>query len=463
MQKNKFQVQSVKRLLASLAIPSIIANLVNALYNVVDQIFIGQKLGFLGNAATNVAFPLTTICLAIGLMIGIGAATNFNLEIGRKNIRKAKSVTGTAVSLLFVSGILICVLVNIFLRPLLLSFGATEKIFDYAITYTEITSFGIPFLLFSVGSNPLVRADGNSIYSMVAIVIGAILNTILDPFFMFYLNMGIDGAAIATVISQIISALILFAYFFKFKTVKFELKDFKIIPHEIITLFFLGMSPFIFQCSALVIQIVANNLLKFYGANSIYGSEIPIAIAGIVMKINVIFIAIILGLSQGAQPITGYNYGAKRYTKVHDILRMTLKVAIIISVITFVIFQIFPRQIISAFGSGSELYFKYGVKYMRIFLLFIALNGVQSVITIFFVSIGKAHMGAFLSLMKQIISLLPLLFLLPQFFGLDGIMYAFPVADLIAFIVSLVVLEKELKKIPKKNVIQKNNKIKEQI
>lgn len=449
--KMRFGTESIPKLLVSLAVPAIIANLVNALYNIVDQIFIGQKIGFLGNAATNVAFPLTTICLAIGLMTGVGAATNFNLELGRKRPKRAKSVAGTAVTMLLLGGIILCILINIFLKPMLTAFGATNQIFDYAIEYTQITSLGIPFLLFSIGANPLVRADGNAFYSMLAIVVGSLVNTILDPLFMFGFDMGMDGAAWATVIGQFVSAVMLALYFFRFKSVKFELKDFKIRIREIGILFALGTSPFIFQCSALIIQIVTNNLLKIYGAKSIYGSEIPIAVAGIVMKINVIFIAIVLGLTQGAQPIAGYNYGARKYTRVREILNLTLKAAFVISIVAFAIFQIFPVQIISVFGSGSELYFKYGTKYMKVFLFFIFLNGIQAAITLFLTSIGRAFQGAVLSLVRQIISLLPLLIILPYFMGVDGIMFAFPLADLVAFIVSVIILKKEMKRIPKKD------------
>ena len=449
--KMRFGTESIPKLLVSLAVPAIIANLVNALYNIVDQIFIGQKIGFLGNAATNVAFPLTTICLAIGLMTGVGAATNFNLELGRKRPKRAKSVAGTAITMLLLGGIVLCILINIFLKPMLTAFGATNQIFDYAIEYTRITSLGIPFLLFAIGANPLVRADGNAFYSMLAIVVGSLVNTILDPLFMFGFDMGMDGAAWATVIGQFVSAVMLALYFFRFKSVKFELRDFKIRIREIGILFALGTSPFIFQCSALVIQIVTNNLLKIYGAKSIYGSEIPIAVAGIVMKINVIFIAIVLGLTQGAQPIAGYNYGARKYTRVREILNLTLKAAFVISIVAFAIFQIFPVQIISVFGSGSELYFKYGTKYMRIFLFFIFLNGIQGAITLFLTSIGRAFQGAVLSLVRQIISLLPLLIILPYFMGVDGIMFAFPIADLVAFIVSVIILKKEMKRIPKKD------------
>lgn len=250
-EQNPLGYKPVSKLLASLAIPAVVANLVNALYNIVDQIFIGQGVGYLGNAATNIAFPIVTICLAIGLMIGVGSAANFNLELGRKNPDKAKHVAGTAASLLVIIGVLLCIIILIFLKPMMIVFGATDNILDYAMEYTGITSFGVPFLLFSIGANPLVRADGSPKYSMMSIIIGAVLNTILDPIFMFVFGMGIAGAAWATVISQIISALVLALYFPKFKTVKFEWKDF--IPQfsAMKIIVSLGISSFIFQFSTI--------------------------------------------------------------------------------------------------------------------------------------------------------------------------------------------------------------------
>ena len=447
--KMRFGTESIPKLLVSLAVPAIIANLVNALYNIVDQIFIGQKIGFLGNAATNVAFPLTTICLAIGLMTGVGAATNFNLELGRKRPKRAKSVAGTAVTMLLLGGIILCILINIFLKPMLTAFGATNQIFDYAIEYTRITSLGIPFLLFSIGVNPLVRADGNAKYSMIAIVIGAILNTILDPLFMFVYNWGIAGAAWATVISQIVSATLLLIYFPRFKSVKFSLNDFIPQLHYLKRIISLGFASFIYQFSNMIVLVTTNNLLKIYGKNSIYGSDIPIAVFGIVMKINVIFIAIVLGLVQGAQPIFGFNYGAKNYHRVRETMRLLLKVTFSIATILFIIFQVFPKQIISLFGEGDKLYFEFATKYMRIFLAFISLNSIQISIATFFPSIGKAIKGATVSLTKQLIVLFPLLLTLPRFFGVEGVIYATPLTDLIAFTVAIIFLINEFKYMPK--------------
>lgn len=448
-EQNPLGYKPVSKLLASLAIPAVVANLVNALYNIVDQIFIGQGVGYLGNAATNIAFPIVTICLAIGLMIGVGSAANFNLELGRKNPDKAKHVAGTAASLLVIIGVLLCIIILIFLKPMMIAFGATDNILDYAMEYTGITSFGVPFLLFSIGANPLVRADGSPKYSMMSIIIGAVLNTILDPIFMFVFGMGISGAAWATVISQIISALVLALYFPKFKTVKFEWKDF--IPQfsAMKIIVSLGISSFIFQFSTMIIQITTNNLLKIYGESSIYGSDIPIAVAGIVAKINVIFIAVVIGIVQGAQPIFSYNYGAKNYGRVRQTMRLLLKVTITISSLIFVVFQVFPVQMISLFGSGSDLYFQFGVKYMRVFLFFMFINGVQIGASTFFPSIGKAVKGVIISLMKQIAVLLPLLIILPKFMGVDGIMFATPVTDFISFIVAVVFLVYEFKKMPR--------------
>ena len=446
---NPLGYKPVGKLLKSLAIPAIIANLVNALYNVVDQIFIGQGIGYLGNAATNIAFPITTMCLAIGLTLGIGGASNFNLELGKGYPEKSKHTAGTAASTLIIIGIILCIIVRIFLEPLMIGFGATDKILEYSMEYTGITSYGIPFLLFSIGVNPLVRADGNAKYSMIAIVIGAILNTILDPLFMFMYNWGIAGAAWATVISQIISALLLLIYFPKFKSVKFSLNDFIPQLHYLKRIISLGFASFIYQFSNMIVLVTTNNLLKIYGKNSIYGSDIPIAVFGIVMKINVIFIAIVLGLVQGAQPIFGFNYGAKNYHRVRETMRLLLKVTFSIATILFIIFQVFPKQIISLFGEGDKLYFEFATKYMRIFLLFISLNSIQISIATFFPSIGKAIKGAIVSLTKQLIVLFPLLLTLPKFFGVEGVIYATPLTDLIAFIVAIIFLINEFKHMPK--------------
>ena len=442
--ENPMGTQPIKKLLMQLAIPAMIANVVNALYNIVDQIFIGQGVGYLGNAATNIAFPITTICLALGLMTGVGAASNFNLELGRKEVEKARKIAGTAVIQLIVMGIAVCLLVQIFLAPLMQLFGATDQIFDYAMEYSRITAYGIPFFLFSTGFNPLVRSDGRATFSMMAIIAGAVLNTVLDPIFIFVFQMGIAGAAWATVISQMVSALLLFAYIPKFRSVKFQWKDF--IPHmkQVEAIAALGLTSFIFQISALIVQIVSNNLLKTYGAMSIYGSEIPIAVGGIVSKVFVIFIALIIGMTQGVQPIVGYNYGAKYYERVRQTIFLALKIGFGLSFVTWAVFEIFPLQIIQLFGNGNDLYFEFGIRYMRYFMLFTLINGITILITTFFPAIGKAKTGAFLSLARQLLILLPVMLLMTYIFGVEGMMFATPVSDVISLVLCLFFFKREL-------------------
>ncbi len=440
------------RLLFSLAVPAVIANVINALYNIVDQIFIGNGIGYLGNAATSVSFPLTTICMAIGLMTGLVSAGGFNLELGRKNNDLAKKYAGTAASMLVISGIIICIIVRLFLGKLLVLFGASEQILPFAKTYAGITSLGIPFLLFSTGTNPLVRADRSPTYSMAAIITGAVLNTVLDPIFIFKLNLGIAGAAWATVISQAVSAAMLALYFPRFKSVRFSPADFIPSGKTVLKICSLGINSFIFQSSNLIVQIVLNNSLRHYGEASVYGSDIPIAVAGIVIKINVIYLAFIIGLINGAQPICSYNYGAKKYRRVRDTVSLFIKAALIMSFTAFAVFEIFPTQIIRLFGDGSELYFSYASRFMRVYLFCIFVTGVQICSATFFPSIGKAAKGAMLSFAKQILFVIPLMLILPRFMGLDGVMFAQPIAYLLAFALAVLFLTNEMRHMPKEDI-----------
>ena len=452
-QENPLGTKPLGRLLLSLAIPAIVANVVNALYNIVDQIFIGRGVGMLGNAATSVSFPLTTVCLALGLMFGLGASAGFSLELGRKNDDKARKIAGSAFGTLLICGVVIMLVVRIFLKPMLIFFGSTESILPYAETYAGITSFGIPFLMFSMGANPLVRADRSPILSMLSILIGSIINTILDPIFIFVCDWGIAGAAWATVIGQVIGAIILFAYIPKFKSVKFKAKDF--IPKWtwVWQMIRLGFNSFIFQFSTLVVQIIMNNVLNIYGAQSKYGSDTPLAVAGIVTKINVIFIALIIGLINGAQPICSYNYGAQKYGRVRKTVKLFMTIAMIISIVCWLAFEIFPRNILQVFGTEEDpLYFEYAIRFMRIYLFFNCVNGIQICSATFFPAIGKAAKGAILSFSKQVVLLIPLVLILPKFIGLDGVMFAQPITDFITVIMSLFLLWHEFRHMPKEDM-----------
>ncbi|MBD5136738.1 MAG: MATE family efflux transporter [Lachnospiraceae bacterium] len=452
-EQNPLGTRPIPQMLLSLAVPAVIANLVNAIYNIVDQIFIGNKIGYLGNAATNVAFPLTTICMAIGLMVGLGSAAGFNLNLGKKKTAEAKGIAGTAFTSLLLFGILICIFVRLFLQPLMVAFGATEDILSYAMEYSGITSFGIPFLLFSTGTNPLVRGDGNARYSMTAIITGAIINIILDYTFMYVFSWGITGAAWATVIGQIVSAVILILYFPKFQHVKFEAGDFIPKGKYIMQICRLGFSSFAFQSSTLVVQVVLNNLLRTYGAQSVYGSEITIAVAGIMQKINAIFVAVVIGVVQGAQPICSFNYGARKYTRVREAVRLLMISTTVLSTVVFLLIQCFPRQIMGLFGEGTEEYFEFAIRYAGGFTAVMFLNGIQTSCTTFFPSIGKAWKGSVIALSKQLVLLVPLLILLTQWLGLNGLIIATPISDALAFMLAALFLCFEMKNMPKEDTI----------
>lgn len=454
IQENPLGYQSINKLLLKLAIPAIIANVFNALYNIVDQVFIGRGVGRLANAATNIAFPIVIICMALGFMAGIGSASNYSLELGRQNSDKAKKIVGTNVTTLVIVGLVLIVVIRSNLHSLVMFFGSTEDIYPYAIEYTKVTSLGIPFLLFCLGMNPIVRADGSPKYSMFAIVAGAVLNTILDPIFIFVFDMGIGGAAWATVISQIVSAFILFCYLFRFKRVDLKLQDFTPRFKWIRAIVALGFSSFILQSSNMIVQIVVNNMLRKYGALSVYGSETPLAVYGIVMKISIIFSALVIGIVQGSQPIVGYNYGAKKYARVRQTTGLVIKSTLCISFICLFVFEVFPAQIIGIFGNGDDdpLYFVFAVRFMRIFMMFLYFIAIQMAIITFFPSIGKAFKSAFLSLTKQIIILIPLLNILPLFFGLNGIIIANPISDVVSALIAIIMIYFEFKIMPKEDI-----------
>ncbi|MGI5893358.1 MAG: MATE family efflux transporter [Candidatus Merdivicinus sp.] len=445
--KHSLGEEKISKLLVTYAIPSIISMLVSSLYNIVDQLFIGQGIGMLGNAATNVAFPLTTLCTATALLLGVGGASNFNLRMGAGQKEDAAKFAGNSVTLLISAGVLICIVVQIFLRPLMILFGATPDVLPYALSYTRITAIGFPFLILSSGGSALIRADGSPRYSMLCMLSGAIVNTILDPLFIFGFRMGIASAAWATVIGQILSGSMVLGYLLHFKTVPLLRQHFMPSLQRAARIAALGASKFCNQIAMMVVQIVMNNTMTYYGALSIYGSEIPLACSGIISKVNMIFFSMVIGIAQGFQPIVGFNFGAKKYARVREAYRLAVTSAAIISIFSFLAFQLFPRQIISLFGSGSEEYFRFAERYFRIFLFFTFLNCIQPMTADFFSSIGKAYKGILIALTRQFLFLLPLIVILPIFFGIDGVMFAGPIADLAAAILAFILIQKEMQRI----------------
>ncbi|MGN0599582.1 MAG: MATE family efflux transporter [Oscillospiraceae bacterium] len=443
VKNNPLGCEPVKKLMIKFSIPSIVAMLVGALYNIVDQLFIGNAVGQLGNAATNIAFPFSTSCIAVALLFGIGGASCFNLSMGRGERDKAPFFVGNALVMLTLCGAVIMLAAELFLEPLLKLFGSPADVLPYAVEYVRIVAIGFPFLVLTTGGSHLIRADGSPNISMACNLIGAVLNTILDAIFVLVLDMGMTGAALATVIGQVISAVIAVVYLFHFKTVPLKKEHFKPSLTYITRIASIGMASFINQLAIMAVQIVLNNSLKAYGEASIYGASIPIACAGIAMKVNQIMFSVVIGLAQGTQPIESFNYGAKQYKRVKNAFTLALSVAAVFSLCCFAMFQIFPREIMGMFGEGSEEYFEFGEKMFRIFLFFTWLNCLQPISTTFFTSIGKPIKGAFLSLTRQFLFFIPFLIILPMKFGIDGIVYSGPCADLLSGIVSVIMAVNE--------------------
>ena len=450
--ENPLGTAPVQKLMFKFAIPSIIAMLVGALYNIVDQLFIGHKVGTLGNAATNIAFPLSTSCIALALLFGIGGASCFNLALGRGEKEKAIHFVGNALVMLFACGTALCLIAQVFLTPMLLAFGAPMDVLPYAESYVRITSLGFPFLLLTTGGGHLMRADGSPKMTMISNLSGAVINTILDAVFVLGFDWGMEGAAYATIIGQIFSAGLVINYMRKFKTAPLQRKHFKIEWQYLSQIMFIGMASFFNQLAIMIVQIVLNNSLKYYGALSIYGESVPLACAGIVMKVSQVFFSIVIGIGQGTQPIESFNYGAKNYKRVREAYKMACIAGGSVSMVSFLLFQLFPRQILAAFGDGTASYFEFGEKYFRVFLFFTCLNFLQPITSTFFTSIGKAIKGVFLSLTRQILFLLPLLFVLPTLMGIDGILYAGPISDAVAAVIAVSMVLFEFRMMKKSEV-----------
>ncbi len=440
---NPLGTVKVTKLLPGFAIPCIIAMLVNALYNIVDQIFIGHGVGYLGNAATNVAFPLSTIAMSVALMMAQGGASKQNLELGAGNKERAEKAVGNMVFMLLLFGLLLFLLSFLFLTPLLYFFGATVEVMPYALSYTGIIIWGLPFVIMSTGLNNTIRADGSPKYSMFCMLIGAVINTVLDPLFIFTFDMGVAGAAYATVIGQVVSCILSLLYLPRYRYITLTKPCFKPEVRLCLKLCALGVASFCNQFAMTIVQIVLNNTMTYYGALSTYGSDIPLACTGIMMKVNMIFMAIVIGIAQGSQPIFSYNYGARRYDRVRETYKAAAVGASTVAVAAFLLLQIFPRQIMNAFGDGSPEYFQFAERLFRVYLFFTFLNGIQPLTTVFFTSIGKALKGTFIALTRQVLFLVPLILLFSYLWGIDGIMYAAPVSDFIAFSLAVLLVRKE--------------------
>lgn len=451
VEENILGKEKIGKLMRKFSIPCIISMLVNSLYNIVDQIFIGWGVGYLGNGATNIVFPLNMICLAFALMIGDGTSAYLSLKLGEKKKDEAKRGVANGILTSILISIVFFVVILALLPQLLNLFGCTEALRPYALDYGFIIAIGLPFMMVGTTLNSIIRADGSPKYSMVSMVSGALLNTILDPIFIFVFNMGVKGAAIATIVSQVLTFILNICYIKRFKSVKLDKKDFKLNRKAVGKLLSLGISSFITQMSIVFVMAAENNMLKKCGANSEFGSEIPITVLGIVMKISQILNSIILGIAVGAQPIIGYNYGAGKNDRVKETLKKVLGLSIIVSTIAFILFQTIPDKLIAIFGSGDEKYIEFACLAFRTYLMLCIFNGVQIPSGIFFQAIGKSVISAILSVSRQIVLLIPAMIILGNIFGVHGVLSAGPIADGIAFVIALTLIIREVRKLGKKS------------
>ena len=444
---NILGTEKIGKLLAKFAIPGIISLVVNALYNIVDQIFIGRGVNYLGNGATNVVFPLTTFAMALALMVGDGTASFMSLMLGKKEEDKAAKGTCFGLIFTFVMGLVIAVIYLIFLKPLCLFFGATDAILPYALSYGGIISLGLPFCCICAGYASIIRADGSPKYNMVGLLAGCIINLIGDPLFIFVFHWGVAGAAWATIIGQIVNALINIAYIPRFKSVKLSKKAVKGSFSCLPVVCKLGISSFISQMVLVVVMAVQNNAMHKYGAISEYGADIPISALGVTMKVFNILLVIIIGLASGAQPIWGYNYGARQYDRVKKTFNLVILISTAVMLVAFVLFQFFPMSIVSIFGTADEMYNQFAVKTLRIFLMLVPVAGFQLVAGIFFQAVGRPVQASFISLSKQIIYSIPALLILCPIIGVEGVLWSGPASDVLAFITTVLLLTLSWKKI----------------
>lgn len=446
-EKSQFATEPVGRLIAKFAIPCVISLLVNSLYNIVDQIFIGWGVGYLGNGATNVVFPITIIALALSLMIGDGGAAYLSLKLGEGDLKSAKKGVGNAVTMVTVVSIVLMVVFLLFINPILNLFGATDTLRPFALEYGYVIGIGLPFMMIPAAINSMIRADGSPKYAMFSMILGAVINTVFDPIFIFIFHMGVRGAAIATVMGQVASFIFSVVYMPRFKSARFDAACFRPVWKTCKNILTFGISSFITQFAITIVMALTNNLLAMYGAASVYGSEIPLTATGIVMKVNQILISILVGIAVGAQPIIGFNYGAKNFMRVKKALDIALVVSEIISIIAFLIFQFAPMSVVSLFGSEEGLYNEFAVLAFRIFLLLCPLTGFQTVIVVYLQAVGKPVKSALLSLSRQIIFFVPAALILPMFLGVTGVLWTGPVADGLAFIFSVILLVYERKQL----------------
>lgn len=442
-------------LLLAFSVPSVISLVLNALYNMVDQIFIGNGVGYLGNGATNVIFPLTQFAIAVGLLIGDGTASYVNLRLGSGEKQNAEKGMAAGLSALVVSGAVISVLLSVFLEPLCTVFGATEAIMPYALDYGRIIAAGTIFNMFSWGAMSMVRADGSPKTAMASMLAGFVINMIGDPLTIYVFHWGVMGAALATVTGQIVSSAICVWYFIKrSNSIRLTRQSFSGCAGFVPQVCKLGLSSFVTQLAIVAVLFVQNNLLVKCGAASKYGAEIPMTALGVTMKVFTLLQYAITGLCSGAQPVISYNYGGKFYDRVKGLMLRLLLISAAIMGVATIWFQAAPMSIVNIFGSSDPLYNEFSMKCLRIFLMFIVLDSIQMVGSSFLQSIGKPVQAMVLVMFRQIVVQIPAMLILSGIFGVDGILYAGPVSSALVGIMAAVFLIREWKQLSERSKLR---------
>ncbi len=445
--ENILGTKPIPELLLKFAVPSVISMLVNSIYNLVDQIFIGQGVGYLGNAATNVVFPFVMISMAVSLMISVGTAANVGLNLGKGDQDQANRILGNGLFLALISGFVILILGEGFMVPLLRLFGATDSILPYAIDYGRIYLVGTVFTTIGILLNDIIRADGNPSYSMRAMLLGAGINIVLDPLFIFVFHWGVQGAALATILGQLATLICGLLYLKKLRTLQMKKENMKLKGDVVKSIVTLGLSSFFTQFAALFMQIIMNQQTIKYGEMSIYGADIPLTVFGIVNKVNGLMMSLIMGISTGSQPLFSFNYGAKKFQRVKQLVKTAMISCVVIGFIGMLCLQSFPNQIISIFGQESDLYNEFAVMCLKNMTIFIFVMGVQMVAGVYYQAVGKPVGALLLSLSRQVLFMIPCFLILPIFFGIKGVMWSFPVSDVLSVAMAALMLAVEMRKL----------------
>lgn len=450
--------ERIGKLMRQYAIPCIISLLVGALYNIVDQIFIANAsyLGSYGNAANTVVFPLTVVALAIAVMVGDGCCAFVSMALSRKELDKAKRSVGNAVVLTVAGSVILTALYLIFANQIIAMFGGTvnEETFRQSQEYFFYITLGIPFYMFGQAMNPVIRADGNPKFAMASTLAGAVINIILDPIFIFCFKWGMMGAAVATVIGQVVTAILAVWYIVHMKIVKPSRKDFALQRNICGRMLLLGITSFLSQISLVAAMAAINNMLRKYGAQDpVFKqkqyAQIPMAVVGIVMKFFQIVISIVVGMAAGCIPIIGYNMGAEKKLRVKELFTKLLVAEALVGAVALVLAEGFPHQLIAIFGAKNEsvYYTEFAIKAFRIYLCMMILACVNKACFIFLQAVGKALSSTMLSMFREVVFGVGFALLLPVFFGLDGVLYSMPVSDILTFIISAIIIVKTYKEL----------------